>query len=80
MRKDDLFSGKTGAGLYNPPMDARGAMLVIHNNSDAFGQNIETEPSGGSLDGVVGEYSSASASLMRDRKDLCDNLIEVRRI
>jgi hypothetical protein len=82
MSNDRLFSGnkgvqKSGQGLYAPPKEAEGAMLVIHNNSDAFGQNIETEPSGGSLDGVIGAYSSTAASLMRDRKDLCDHLFEV---
>jgi hypothetical protein len=82
MSNDDLFSGsrttnKPGYGLYTPPKEAKGAMLVIHNNSDAFGQNIETEPSGGSLDGVIGAYSSTAGSLMRDRKDLCDYLFEV---
>jgi hypothetical protein len=80
MSNDELFSGKSGAGLYNPPAEAEGAMLVIHNNSDAFGQNIETEPSGGSLDGVVGEWSSAAGSLARERKDLCDHLLEIRPI
>jgi hypothetical protein len=64
-------------GLYDPPEEAKGAMLVIHNNSDAFGQNIETEPPLGSLDGVIGAYSSSAASLLRQRKDLCDNLIRV---
>lgn len=77
MRNDDLFSGKTGQGLYSPPTEALTAMLVVHNNSDAFGQNIETESDGGSLDGVYGAWSSTSGSLMRDRKDLCDNLFEV---
>lgn len=43
--------------------------LVIHNNSDAFGQNIETE-SASSMDGVIGSYSDASCQLMRQRPDL----------
>ncbi|KIW07830.1 uncharacterized protein PV09_01748 [Verruconis gallopava] len=82
MSYDTLFSGKRSIrgqneGLYSPPTVARGATLVIHNNSDAFGQNIETEASGGSLDGVIGTYSSAAASLMRDREDLCHNLYEI---
>jgi hypothetical protein len=47
------------------------AMLVIHNNSDGFGQNIETEHAS-SLDGAIGTNSSAAASLKRDRKDLLD--------
>jgi hypothetical protein len=67
-----------GMGMYGPPKGCEGALLVIHNNSDAFGQNIETEKSGGSLDGVVGTYSSAAGSLMRCRKDLCTNLFAVR--
>jgi hypothetical protein len=67
-------------GLYHPPKGAEGAMLVIHNNSDAFGQNIETESPFGSLDGVIGSYSSAAASLLRHRSDLCDNLIGVPEI
>jgi hypothetical protein len=49
-----------------------GAILVIHNNSDGFGQNIETENAFGSLDGAIGANSSAAASLRRDRKDLLD--------
>ncbi len=80
-RKGDIFhksnEGKLDQGLYVPPKGAKDAILVIHNNSDAFGQNIETEFSGGSLDGVVGAYSSAAASLMRHRKDLCDNVMEI---
>lgn len=45
--------------------------LVIHNNSDAFGQNIETEgPT--SLDGVIGSFSNAAINLKRDRTDLLD--------
>lgn len=44
--------------------------LVIHNNSDAFGQNIENEPSGGSIDGAIGCYSDAACCLKRSRKDL----------
>ena len=47
-------------------------MLVIHNNSDGFGQNIETEGMVGSLDGAIGSSSSAAASLERNRKDLLD--------
>ncbi|KAM0790667.1 hypothetical protein ACM66B_004526 [Microbotryomycetes sp. NB124-2] len=50
-----------------------GAALVIHNNSDAFGQNIETE-SCTSLDGAVGVYSSAASCLMRDRPDLVQHV------
>lgn len=52
-----------------------GALLVIHNNSDAFGQNIETEWESGSMDGAIGANSSAAASLKRDRSDLISNLM-----
>jgi hypothetical protein len=47
--------------------DATKSLLVIHNNSDGFGQNIETEGPGGSLDGAVGWNSSAAAGLKRER-------------
>ena len=73
--KQDLFNGAGGAqGLYNVTHipQASGAMLVIHNNSDGFGQNIETEGMVGSLDGAIGSSSSAAASLERNRKDLLD--------
>ena len=50
----------------------RGAMLVVHNNSDGFGQNVETEGMGGSLDGAIGASSSAAGSLVRIRGDLLD--------
>ncbi|SCZ89029.1 BZ3500_MvSof-1268-A1-R1_Chr1-1g00904 [Microbotryum saponariae] len=49
--------------------------LVIHNNSDAFGQNIETESRGGSMDGAIGERSSAAAGLRRDRKNLFESVV-----
>jgi len=43
--------------------------LVLHNNSDAFGQNIESEgPS--SMDGVIGSYSDAACHLQRNRANL----------
>lgn len=49
--------------------------LVIHNNSDAFGQNIQSEgPS--SLDGVIGTYSDASCQLDRARTDLVKHLLK----
>lgn len=73
--KQDLFNGAGGAqGLYDVTHipQARGAMLVIHNNSDGFGQNIETEAMVGSLDGAIGSSSSAAASLERNRKDLLE--------
>lgn len=73
--KQDLFNGPGGrAGLYDVShiKEAEGAMLVVHNNSDGFGQNIETEGMFGSLDGAIGSSSSAAGSLERKRKDLLD--------
>jgi hypothetical protein len=73
--KQDLFNGAGGVkGLYDVAHipQAVGAMLVIHNNSDGFGQNVETEAMVGSLDGAVGSSSSAAASLERSREDLLD--------
>lgn len=55
-------------GGYKGP---QGLALVLHNNSDAFGQNIETEGAS-SLDGVIGSYSNAASVLKRDRADLVD--------
>lgn len=55
-------------GRYRGP---QGLALVLHNNSDAFGQNIETEGAS-SLDGVIGSYSNAASVLKRDRDDLVD--------
>ncbi|KAH7383023.1 hypothetical protein BKA64DRAFT_683724, partial [Cadophora sp. MPI-SDFR-AT-0126] len=64
--------GKGDGGRYDVSRwpSAKGAMLVIHNNSDAFGQNVETEGMSGSLDGAIGASSSAAGSLMRGREDL----------
>ena len=80
-RNDEIFTPAGGdglrGGLYSPPEEAKDALLVIHNNSDAFGQNIETEWAGGSLDGVIGTFSSAAASLLRNRADLCDRLAQI---
>ncbi|GAA5899825.1 hypothetical protein JCM6882_005445 [Rhodosporidiobolus microsporus] len=50
--------------------ELRGATLVIHNNSDAFGQNIESEAAGGSVDGVVGSWGDGARGLRRGREDL----------
>lgn len=48
--------------------------LVLHNNSDAFGQNIESEgPS--SMDGVIGSYSDAACHLQRNRANLVQYVI-----
>jgi hypothetical protein len=75
--KDDLFQGEGGLydlkGAGNKIKEAgKGAMLVVHNNSDAFGQNIETEASAGSLDGAIGANSSGAASVERGRDDLVE--------
>lgn len=55
-------------GTYQGPP---GLALVLHNNSDGFGQNIETEGAT-SLDGVIGSYSNAASVLKRERPDLVD--------
>jgi len=55
-------------GAYQGP---QGCALVLHNNSDAFGQNIETEGAT-SLDGVIGSFSNAAEVLKRNRPDLLD--------
>ncbi|TVY17110.1 hypothetical protein LARI1_G007431 [Lachnellula arida] len=73
--RDDLFRGQGGEYDLQEAGDGvlelgKGAMLVVHNNSDGFGQNIETEWSAGSLDGAVGANSSGAASLQREREDL----------
>ncbi|KZV64697.1 hypothetical protein PENSPDRAFT_690535 [Peniophora sp. CONT] len=72
MSKAALFNS---SGAYAPPDPCRGAILVIHNNSDGFGQNIETEYASGSMDGIIGSYSSAAASLHRQHPHLLDNLL-----
>jgi hypothetical protein len=72
VKKEDLFKG--GGGKYDVRKleSAKGAMLVVHNNSDGFGQNIETEWQTGSLDGAVGSNCSGAGSLQRERGDLLD--------
>jgi hypothetical protein len=40
-----------------------GATLVLHNNGDAFYQNLKWEPAGGSLDGEIGASCNASLAL-----------------
>ncbi|GAA5837423.1 hypothetical protein JCM11251_002104 [Rhodosporidiobolus azoricus] len=67
--------------LFPPPLqtlappsllpELNGATLVVHNNSDAFGQNVESEESGGSVDGVVGSWGDGARGLNREREDLC---------
>lgn len=48
--------------------------LVLHNNSDAFGQNIETEGET-SMDGVIGYNSDAAVQLERGRSDLVNIIV-----
>jgi hypothetical protein len=60
---------------YRALAGTEGALLVLHNNSDAFGQNIETEWATGSMDGAIGAFSSAAGSLRRDRLDLCTRIM-----
>ncbi|GAA6057892.1 hypothetical protein JCM3770_001823 [Rhodotorula araucariae] len=69
LSRDKLFPPPAQT-LALPPC-AADATIVLHNNSDAFGQNIESEAAGGSLDGVLGAWSDASRGLRRDRVDLC---------
>jgi len=70
--KAELFRGPGGKYDVGKFKEAEKALLVIHNNSDGFGQNIETEWESGSLDGAVGSNSSGAASLERLRPDLLD--------
>ncbi|KAK4052408.1 hypothetical protein OIV83_002210 [Microbotryomycetes sp. JL201] len=73
LRRSDLYPFRN-AGYLDSDNEAvkDGATLVIHNNSDAFGQNIETEMVT-SLDGAIGIYSDAASVLRRDRPDLVDH-------
>jgi hypothetical protein len=71
--KSSLFEGPRSTYAALPGTE--GALLVIHNNSDAFGQNIETEWESGSMDGAIGANSSTAASLKRNRSDLVSNLM-----
>ena len=66
--KRSLFQGPGGS--YSGPQKHA---LVIHNNSDGFGQNIENQKAT-SLDGVVGCYSDAARVLDRRRTDLCSQV------
>jgi hypothetical protein len=70
LSKSDLFRGTRDAYDASMVAGGEGSWLVVHNNSDGFGQNIETEGAGGSLDGALGANSSAAASMERGRKDL----------
>ncbi|MCX6987328.1 MAG: hypothetical protein NT065_04140 [Chlamydiae bacterium] len=68
--KSSLFQQNPKGTYFGHPNLA----LVIHNNSDGFGQNIEFEgPS--SLDGVIGSFSNAACTLKRDREDLFDHVM-----
>lgn len=51
-----------------------GKALVIHNNSDAFGDNITLEGES-SMDGVIGVNSDAAAVLKLDREDLLSGVM-----
>jgi hypothetical protein len=70
--KSELFNEgrKPGELGYQALPGTEAALLVLHNNSDAFGQNIETEGAAGSMDGALGAASSAAACLERRRADL----------
>ena len=67
--KSELFSS---SGEYLGPENCA---LVLHNNSDGFGQNIEFEHET-SLDGIIGYYSDAASILHRQRPDLTKKIIE----
>lgn len=66
--KEDLFKGPK-----KEYSNTDGYALVEHNNSDAFGQNIETEGST-SKDGVLGVNSDAAHTLKRNRADLTSHV------
>lgn len=68
--KESLFSGVNGT--YVGPA---GYALVIHNNSDGFGDNITNEGSGGSIDGAIGSFSDAASVVKQTRDDLFDHVI-----
>ncbi|KAG9514443.1 hypothetical protein KCV07_g8113, partial [Aureobasidium melanogenum] len=68
MTKQELYSKKDPSDSYNPPY--AGTMLVLHNCSDGFGQNIQYEVGAGSLDAIIGRFTSAAGSLLNSREDL----------
>ena len=68
MTKQELYSDEYPSDSYSPPY--AGTMLVLHNCSDGFGQNIQYEIGAGSLDAILGRFTSAAGSLLNDREDL----------
>lgn len=68
MTKQELYSNDDLSDSYSPPY--AGTMLVLHNCSDGFGQNIQYEVGAGSLDAIIGRFTSAAGSLLNDREDL----------
>jgi hypothetical protein len=73
MSKSSLFPGE---GNYSPPDICKSCALVVHNNSNAFGQNIESQQMGDSMDGVFGNISDASSGLKRKRSDLLKHAVQ----
>lgn len=72
--KQDLFDGNKQCIKYlgecnkDIHFECLNKPLVLHNNSDGFGQNIEFEgPT--SLDGMLGNYSDSYKTVERGRKD-----------
>lgn len=71
--KASLYQGPDQT--YSPnPIESQYCMIV-HNNSDGFGQNIETEGKT-SMDGIIGNYSDAALVLKRDRDDLLNIVVD----
>lgn len=64
--KATLFKGHNTT--YSPPTHFHDCALVLHNNSDAFGQNVETEIEFTSLDGALGAKSTLAAQVHRSRE------------
>lgn len=74
MTKGELFPSWK-KGHYEAPPEGKGALLILHNNSDAFGQNIETEGPNTSMDGAIGFWSSAAGSLQRHSPHLTRRIL-----
>lgn len=70
--KHSIFQGPNG--FYSGPPKLA---LIVKNNSDAFGQNIETEGPSSSLDGAIGNFSDAAHVLNRTRSDLLTCVLPV---